>query len=220
MARFLHLPSPDEEVEEDPLAGIANLFDVSIVFIVGLMITLFSVYRMGDLMDANERGDDGEDQRAGRARDHRQEGHADHRLQGERQDRQPATASGSARPIGWPTARSSMCRRGLMPPLRSAAARLGDAGHGAACLVRRAAGRWPSALTRAGASRRRQADPHRLSSTPTATCPARSRPSRRCCRSGPTCAAASRSRFLTESIFDDVQAGGDAQRPTCWCSTS
>lgn len=51
MGRFLHLPPPDEPPEEDPLAGIANLFDVSIVFIVGLMITLFSVYRMGDLMD-------------------------------------------------------------------------------------------------------------------------------------------------------------------------
>jgi hypothetical protein len=53
MARFLHLPAPDEPMEEDPLAGIANLFDVSVVFIVGLMITLFSVYRMGDLVDAN-----------------------------------------------------------------------------------------------------------------------------------------------------------------------
>ncbi len=39
-------------MEEDPLAGIANLFDVSIVFIVGLMVTLFSVYRMGDLLDS------------------------------------------------------------------------------------------------------------------------------------------------------------------------
>lgn len=53
MARFLHLPSPDEIAEEDPLSGVANLFDVSIVFIVGLMLTLFTVYRMGDLMDAN-----------------------------------------------------------------------------------------------------------------------------------------------------------------------
>lgn len=52
MGRFLHLPAPDEPPEEDPLAGVANLFDVSIVFIVGLMITLFSVYRMGDLVDA------------------------------------------------------------------------------------------------------------------------------------------------------------------------
>jgi hypothetical protein len=38
-------------MEEDPLSGIANLFDVSIVFIVGLMVTLFSVYRIGDLLD-------------------------------------------------------------------------------------------------------------------------------------------------------------------------
>jgi len=53
MAKFLHLPSPDEIAEEDPLSGVANLFDVSIVFIVGLMLTLFSVYRLGDLMDAN-----------------------------------------------------------------------------------------------------------------------------------------------------------------------
>lgn len=52
MPRFLHLPSPEGELEEDPLSGIANLFDVSVVFIVGLMITLFSVYRIGDLVDA------------------------------------------------------------------------------------------------------------------------------------------------------------------------
>jgi hypothetical protein len=52
MARFLHLPSPEEIAEEDPLSGIANLFDVSVVFIVGLMMTLFSVYRIGDLVDS------------------------------------------------------------------------------------------------------------------------------------------------------------------------
>ena len=52
MARFLHLPAPEEPLDEDPMAGVANLFDVSVVFIVGLMITLFSVYRIGDLMDA------------------------------------------------------------------------------------------------------------------------------------------------------------------------
>lgn len=52
MARFLRLLPPEEMPEEDPLAGVANLFDVSVVFIVGLMITLFSIYRMGDLVDA------------------------------------------------------------------------------------------------------------------------------------------------------------------------
>ena len=51
MARFLNLPSPEEAPEEDPLAGVANLFDMSVVFIVGLMITLFSVYKMADLVD-------------------------------------------------------------------------------------------------------------------------------------------------------------------------
>jgi hypothetical protein len=52
MAKFLKLPAPDD-ADEDPLAGVANLFDVSVVFIVGLMISLFSIYRMGDLMDPN-----------------------------------------------------------------------------------------------------------------------------------------------------------------------
>lgn len=52
MGRFLRLPAVDEVAEEDPLAGIANLFDVSVVFIVGLMISLFSVYRMSDLVDS------------------------------------------------------------------------------------------------------------------------------------------------------------------------
>ncbi|MES1255236.1 MAG: DUF2149 domain-containing protein [Acidobacteriota bacterium] len=52
MARFLRMPQVDEPVEEDPLAGIANLFDVSVVFIVGLMVSLFSIYRMADLVDA------------------------------------------------------------------------------------------------------------------------------------------------------------------------
>jgi hypothetical protein len=52
MGRFLRLPASNEPLEEDPLSGVANLFDVSVVFIVGLMITLFSVYRMGDLVDS------------------------------------------------------------------------------------------------------------------------------------------------------------------------
>ena len=53
MGRFLHLPSPDEAPDEDPLSGVANIFDVAVVFIVGLMIALFSVYRIGDLIDPN-----------------------------------------------------------------------------------------------------------------------------------------------------------------------
>ena len=52
MARFLKLPPPNAPIEEDdPLAGVVNIFDVSVVFIVGLMIALFSVYRIGDLID-------------------------------------------------------------------------------------------------------------------------------------------------------------------------
>ena len=53
MGRFLHLPSPEEVHDEDPLSGVTNIFDVAVVFIVGLMIALFSVYRLGDLMDPN-----------------------------------------------------------------------------------------------------------------------------------------------------------------------
>jgi len=48
----MHLPSPHEELDDDPLSFVTNLFDVSVVFIVGLMITLFSVYGLGDLIDS------------------------------------------------------------------------------------------------------------------------------------------------------------------------
>ncbi len=53
MAKFLKLTPPEAETDDDPLAGVANLFDVSVVFIVALMVTLFSVYRLGDLLDPN-----------------------------------------------------------------------------------------------------------------------------------------------------------------------
>lgn len=36
---------------EDPISGVANLFDVSVVFIVSMMIALFMAYNMLDLMD-------------------------------------------------------------------------------------------------------------------------------------------------------------------------
>jgi|SRR5690606_11155205 len=51
MAKFLQLPPPVSAEDDDPLTGVANLFDISVVFIVALMVTLFSVYRMGDLLD-------------------------------------------------------------------------------------------------------------------------------------------------------------------------
>ena len=45
-------PSPPHEEEADPLAGVANLFDVSVVFIVGLMVALFGTFKLKDLVDA------------------------------------------------------------------------------------------------------------------------------------------------------------------------
>lgn len=51
MGRFLKITPPDEPADEDPLSGIANLFDVSIVFIVGLMIALFSNFGLGAFLD-------------------------------------------------------------------------------------------------------------------------------------------------------------------------
>jgi len=36
---------------DDPLAGVANLFDASIVFIVAMMLALFSALNMMDLLD-------------------------------------------------------------------------------------------------------------------------------------------------------------------------
>jgi hypothetical protein len=40
-----------DEPLEDPIAGVANLFDASIVFIVSMMVALFMAYNMLDLMD-------------------------------------------------------------------------------------------------------------------------------------------------------------------------
>lgn len=37
--------------EEDPLAGLANLFDVSVAFIVALLIALFAMFSAGRLLD-------------------------------------------------------------------------------------------------------------------------------------------------------------------------
>ena len=37
--------------ENDPMTGVANLFDIGLVFIVGLLMTLFSAYRLQDLFD-------------------------------------------------------------------------------------------------------------------------------------------------------------------------
>lgn len=39
--------------DEDPMNGVANLFDVGLVFIVGLILTLFAAYRLQDLFTEN-----------------------------------------------------------------------------------------------------------------------------------------------------------------------
>jgi hypothetical protein len=44
-----HGPAPGQD--DDPLAGIANLFDVSVAFIVALLIALFALFSSGALLD-------------------------------------------------------------------------------------------------------------------------------------------------------------------------
>ena len=41
------------EALEDPISGVANLFDASVVFIVSMMIALFMAYNIIDLVDPN-----------------------------------------------------------------------------------------------------------------------------------------------------------------------
>ena len=40
-----------ETLENDPMSGVANLFDIGLVFIVGLLMTLFSAYHLQDLFN-------------------------------------------------------------------------------------------------------------------------------------------------------------------------
>lgn len=37
--------------DDDPLSGLANLFDIGLVFIVGLILALFSTYHMEDILN-------------------------------------------------------------------------------------------------------------------------------------------------------------------------
>jgi hypothetical protein len=41
----------NSEPLEDPITGVANLFDASVVFIVSMMVALFMAYNMLDLMN-------------------------------------------------------------------------------------------------------------------------------------------------------------------------
>jgi len=42
-----------QEALEDPISGVANLFDASVVFIVSMMIALFMAYNLIDLVNPN-----------------------------------------------------------------------------------------------------------------------------------------------------------------------
>lgn len=44
-------PQAASHDDDDPLAGIANLFDVSVAFIVALLIALFSLFSAGSMLD-------------------------------------------------------------------------------------------------------------------------------------------------------------------------
>ena len=39
--------------DNDPMSGVANLFDLGLVFIVGLLIALFGAYHLEDLLNQN-----------------------------------------------------------------------------------------------------------------------------------------------------------------------
>ena len=41
--------------DDDPMTGVANLFDIGLVFIVGLLMTLFGAYHLQDLFDQNSK---------------------------------------------------------------------------------------------------------------------------------------------------------------------
>jgi len=52
--RFLKRRRFREQIQqplEDPISGVANLFDASVVFIVSMMIALFMAYNMLDLLN-------------------------------------------------------------------------------------------------------------------------------------------------------------------------
>nr|WP_320114756.1 DUF2149 domain-containing protein [uncultured Desulfuromonas sp.] len=52
--RYFARPSGGRQgADEDPLTGIANLFDLGLVFIVALIISVFSAYHLEDLFDQN-----------------------------------------------------------------------------------------------------------------------------------------------------------------------
>jgi hypothetical protein len=55
LARLRRAHAPLQDSEDDPLSGIANLFDLSVAFIVALLIALFSMGTMRGLLDPSSR---------------------------------------------------------------------------------------------------------------------------------------------------------------------
>ena len=55
--RFLrrHRPFAESSLDDDPLSGIANLFDVSLAFIVALILALFSLFSLQDFLDPDSK---------------------------------------------------------------------------------------------------------------------------------------------------------------------
>ena len=49
--RPLDQGQPERGEGEGPLTGVANLFDVGLVFIVGLLVVLFNVFSLHELLD-------------------------------------------------------------------------------------------------------------------------------------------------------------------------
>lgn len=41
--------------DDDPMTGVANLFDIGLVFIVGLLMTLFGAFHLQELFDQNSK---------------------------------------------------------------------------------------------------------------------------------------------------------------------
>lgn len=50
LKRYKRFEKYDEPIE-DPMSGVANLFDASVVFIVSMMIALFMAYNMLDMLN-------------------------------------------------------------------------------------------------------------------------------------------------------------------------
>jgi len=51
--KFIKRDALSSEIDDDPLAGIANIFDVAMVFALALMLMLIINYNLPELMDPN-----------------------------------------------------------------------------------------------------------------------------------------------------------------------